>query len=247
MIDCHSHIIPTIDDGASSIEEAITMLGLAYVDGVRTQVLTPHVHPERYDNSCASLRIYFAAFKDIAERAGIKLKLRIAGEFRISPQLMEVVQQDDMLWLGEWDGKKAFLLELPHSNVPMGSINIIKWLVQQNIVPIIVHPERNREMQKKPDLLKEFIYQGCLVQLTAGSLLGQFGHAATQYAGRLLKEGVVSFLATDCHNVNYRPPNLSEGVNKAAEIIGRHAAIELVTRFPQKLISNKQSGLKLIA
>lgn len=242
MIDCHSHIIPGIDDGAANLKEAITMLGLAMVDGVRTQIFTPHVHPERYKNTCTSLREDFAVFQDITSRRGIKLDMQIAGEFRISPALMDMVQQDDMLWLGQWDGKKAFLLEFPHSNVPVGHINLIKWLVRENIVPIIVHPERNREMQKKPQLLQECIFEGCLVQITAGSLLGQFGRAASAYAEKLLKEGVVSFMATDCHNVNYRPPNLSEGVSKAAEFIGKPAALDLVTSLPQKLINNKQKA-----
>ncbi len=242
MIDCHSHILPAIDDGAGDLSQAVNMLGLACRDGVTTQILTPHIHPDHFANTCADVRREFDAFVVNIADCNIPVTLRLAAEFRLCPQLLDTVQRDDMLWLGSWEGRRALLLELPHNAVPVGSVNVIRWLVRREIQPIIVHPERNRELQLKPALIRDFVDNGCLVQVTAGSLLGQFGRAAKDCAEDLLRSGLVSFLASDCHNLRYRPPNLAAGVAQAQRIIGADAAMRLVTEFPQRLFERRQEA-----
>lgn len=235
MIDMHSHILPGIDDGALDMQEALELLRLAAADGVTTQVLTPHIQPSRYTNTLVSIRAAFERFAEAARAAGIALGLEFAAEVRIGPEIPQLVNTSEIPWLGALDGRKVLLLEFPHGAVPAGSINLIEWLLKRDIVPMLAHPERNRELQLSRRKLQPFLAAGCLVQITAGSVLGDFGRPAREFAEALLERGQVSLIATDCHNLAYRPPKLSAGVAAAARVVGEHAALAMVTTFPARL------------
>jgi len=236
MIDMHSHILPGIDDGAQSLDESLQMLRIAAAEGVTAQVLTPHIHIGRYPNTKASLTEAFSAFRGAVDNAGIGIALELAAEVRIGAELLQLAQNDGIPWLGVWEGKNVFLMEFPHHQVPVGSINLVDWLLQRDIVPMIAHPERNRELQVNPKKLVPFLEAGCLTQITSGSLVGQFGVPAHRLAVTLLTSGLVTLLATDCHNLDYRPPNLSAGFSAAAELIGDQAATDLVITNPTRLL-----------
>ncbi len=230
MVDMHSHLLPGVDDGAGTLDDALAMLRMAAKDGVMMQVLTPHVHQRRYpDNTRERLEEKFREFQQIARDLSIPIDLHLAGEVRIGPEVRELVEQDRIPWLGEWGGHKTFLLEFPMNSVPVGSENLVHWLRRAGTLPIIVHPERNLVFQKHPEKLQPFLEMDCPLQITAGSLTGRFGRPAQKLASQLLSEDRVSAIASDAHNLRYRPPNLSKGVKAAAKLVGRQRAAELVT------------------
>ncbi len=237
MIDIHSHILPGVDDGAADIHQALAMLRLAVAEGVTTQILTPHIEAGRYPNTGASLKKIFNVFATIVKKENIDIKLKLAAEVRIGPEIMQMISDEHMPWLGEWQGANVILLELPHSNVPVGSINIIKWLIKHNVCPVIAHPERNRELQQDISKLKPFVEEGCLLQITASSITGQFGRAAFDTAKLLLENQTATFIATDSHNLQYRPPKLKQGVEAASKLIGEEKSLALVTTHPEQLLN----------
>jgi len=236
MIDIHSHILPGVDDGAKNLDEALALLRMAVADGVSTQVLTPHIHQGVYNNTPGSLIRAFTEFSQQVFTAGIKIRLRLASEVRISPDLIDWVATNKILWLGRWQRSKVFLLEFPHNHIPVGSVNVISQLRQQEIIPMIVHPERNRELLDNPNKIQPFVDMGCLIQLTAGSITGGFGRACRRLAKILLEKGWVTVIATDCHNIRYRPPSLRSGMQAAAKIVGSAAAMDMVTRTPSIIL-----------
>jgi protein-tyrosine phosphatase len=238
MIDIHSHILPCVDDGAQNIEDALELLQLAQDDGVTTQFLTPHMRSTNYINEPDILYGRFREFSDLVASKNFKIKLHLSAEVRVGPEVMPLVQRDDFPWLGSWEGKKAFLLEMPHGQVPVGTINLIKWLIERDIMPVIAHPERNREFQQNIKLLQEFISTGCIVQITASSLSGKFGDKSESAAVYLLENNMVTFMATDSHNSFYRPPDLGLGYERAKNIIGKEKAWSLVHDAPVKLLEN---------
>jgi protein-tyrosine phosphatase len=229
MADMHSHILPNVDDGASSLEDALEMLQKAVNDGVTTQILTPHIHHPRYNNTRKSLELRFLEFCDLVMEAGIPIELRLAAEIHVCHEIMQMVDNDGIPWLGECGGEKSFLLEFPQNTIPAGSENLIKWLKKNQILPVIAHPERNLIFQKHPDKMRFFFDYECPLQITASSLIGHFGKCAFKLAQSLMKEGKVRVLATDCHNLSYRPPNLNQGFKVAARLVGEILATEMVT------------------
>ncbi len=104
------------------------------------------------------------------------------------------------------------LLEFPHGHIIPGSDKLAQWLLARNIRPLIAHPERNKQLMKEPGLLRPFLETGCWLQLTAGSVLGQFGARAETLAKQLLDDDVVTVLASDGHNRERAPAGAAQGL-----------------------------------
>ncbi|MAM69592.1 MAG: capsular biosynthesis protein [Gammaproteobacteria bacterium] len=244
MIDLHCHLLPGIDDGPDTLEQALELARIAVANGITHSVLTPHIHPGRYENDAASIQAELKTFRAALEAENIPLQLGFAGEVRLSAEIPMMIEQGQIPFYGELDGYHVFLLELPHSHVPPGSDKLVEWLLQRNIRPMIAHPERNKDIMRKPDKIQPFIELDCLFQLTAGSVAGDFGEAAQNTARLILETGKVSVLASDAHNALYRPPRLDHGRDAAAEIVGSDAAHELVFDRPRQLIQNQFADLR---
>jgi protein-tyrosine phosphatase len=220
MIDIHSHILPGIDDGAKSLDEALEMLRIAIDQGVTTQVLTPHIHIGRFNNTKQHIEQEFIKFQEQVDSANLPIKLLLGAELRIGPEIMQLITTGNVPWLGEFQNNKTFLLEFPRTEVPFGSDNLVKWLLSKNCLPIIVHPERNSTFLKNRDKLQTFIDLGCPLQITASSLTGKFGSDVQQMTEELLEADEVSAIASDCHNLKGRSPDLLAGSEHAKNIIG---------------------------
>jgi protein-tyrosine phosphatase len=232
MIDLHCHLLPGIDDGPDTLEGALELARLAVKNGITHATVTPHIHPGRYENTLLSITTVFRAFAAALASEDIALELGMAGEVRVSPEILPMVEQGLIPFLGEWRGKPVMLLELPHSHVPPGSDKLVRWLLDRNIQPMIAHPERNKGVMRSLDKIQPFVELGCLFQLTAMSVAGRFGEGAERRACDLLEMGVVTIIASDAHNVNHRPPDLEPGRAAAAEIVGEAESWQLVQQRP---------------
>jgi protein-tyrosine phosphatase len=153
----------------------------------------------------------------------------VAAEVRICGELVSLIPTGQVPFIGALDGKPVLLLEFPHtSSLPFGSEKLVRWLVAQNIRPMIAHPERNKTFQREPGSLEPFLRAGCLLQVTAGSFIGQFGAEAARTAQALLEEDLISIVATDAHDTESRPPNLKAGYDFIARHAGEVTARRLV-------------------
>ena len=235
MIDLHNHLLPGIDDGSPDLETALELARMAVAGGITHMVCTPHIHPGRYDNTPQTIAKALDEFRQGLSQAGINLKVSAAAEVRFGMEIMMNVASASVPFLGQWQGRNVMLLEFPHGEMPFGAERLTQWLIQRNILPMIAHPERNKALMKQPSKLKPFLDQGCLLQVTASSVAGDFGEAAQDLAQQLLEENRVTVLATDAHNIKHRPPVLSKGVEAAAHIIGEQAAERLVTTTPWEI------------
>ncbi|WP_076419913.1 CpsB/CapC family capsule biosynthesis tyrosine phosphatase [Colwellia sp. UCD-KL20] len=240
MIDIHSHILPAIDDGARSLDEALDMLRIAIDQGVTTQVLTPHIHIGRFNNTKQHIEQEFTIFKEQVNAANLPIKLLLGAELRIGPEIMQLINNDSVPWLGEVGSQRTFLLEFPRTEVPFGSDNLVHWLLSKNCLPIIVHPERNSTFLHNRDKLQTFIDLGCPLQITASSITGKFGSDVQEMTEQLLIENKVSAIASDCHNLKGRSPDLLHGVDKAKKLVGDDIALNLVNNSPKELIARNK-------
>lgn len=209
MIDLHCHFLPGIDDGAENIEQALELARLALADGITVAAMTPHVHVGRYKNFQSSIVKNTEIFQKVLEHKGIALKVVPAGEVRLNADVMDLVASGEAPFLGVLDGYRIMLLEFPHSQIPVGADKLVQWLLAQKIRPLIAHPERNKDVMRTPAKIAPFVSMGCMLQVTAGSLVGQFGSSAQKAAEYFLEQNWVSVLATDAHDALNRPPNLT--------------------------------------
>jgi protein-tyrosine phosphatase len=235
MIDLHCHFLPGIDDGPGTLEEALDLARAAVADGITHSVLTSHVDPERYDNQRTNLALAHTEFTRQLAAEGIALDVHLGGEARLCPEVLDLVAQDQVPFLGEVDGWRILLLEFPHQMIPVGSDRFIYSLLKQKIRPLIAHPERNKTIMAHPEKIEEFTDAGCWLQLTAGSLSGRFGVVAQNVAFRLVEEGWHCLAATDAHNLSSRPPRLSEARDTLTARYGEAVSRDMVTSRPGQI------------
>lgn len=235
MFDLHNHLLPGIDDGAPDLDTALQLAKIAVADGTTHLVCTPHIHPGRYDNTPETIQAALALFQHGLLEHNIPLKVAAAAEVRFGMELMIGVKTKTIPFLGQWQDKNVLLLEFPHGEMPFGAERLTKWLLQHDVIPMIAHPERNKGLMREPNKLIPFIEQGCLLQVTSGSVAGHFGQAAQDLAIELLEKNWVTILASDAHNIEHRPPILTTGLAVATEILGTDAAQCLVMDNPQHI------------
>jgi protein-tyrosine phosphatase len=236
MIDIHCHMLPGIDDGSESLDESLEMARLAVANGITESILTPHIHAGRYANTRETVYKATRQFQQCLQENGIALRVRMAAEIRIGPELMSMVEAQQVPFLGTLDGYQLVLLELPHSHIPLGSEKLVMWCLERNIRPVIPHPERNKDVIRDIEMIAPLVKLGCLLQVTAGAVVGGFGPQAKKRARQLLKRGWVSFLASDAHNTQHRIPDLEPGRAAAAKYIGEGESWRLVRENPAKIL-----------
>jgi protein-tyrosine phosphatase len=235
LIDLHSHILPGIDDGANILADSLAMAHQSIDAGVTHMMCTPHIMQGIYENTQQSIQVAYAALKQAVEEDGCGLKLSYAAEVRIAPEILQWVSDKKIPYLGQWKGKYVILLELPHSHIPAGTDNLLRWLLKHNVQPVIAHPERNRDIIAQYNKINMLRREGCLFQVTAGSFTGRFSEAIKSIALKMLEDDMISYIASDTHNISRRPNDMGEARLVLESEVGEQRALDLVFNTPLKI------------
>ncbi|MHB1300624.1 MAG: tyrosine-protein phosphatase [Burkholderiales bacterium] len=238
MVDLHCHFLPGIDDGPATLDEAVAMALAAAENGIGRVVVTPHIHCGRYENDLDSIRPVFEMFSRALEARDVPIRLNFAAEVRIGPEIIEMVESERLPFLGVQDGYRMLLLEFPHGHIPLGSEKMVNWLLLRKIRPVIAHPERNKDVMRNLSKIVPFVEMGCLLQVTAGSIAGNFGPFCRSVCIKLLESGWVWALASDAHNLLHRPPELEAGRAAAEKIVGSAASWAMVRDNPVSILES---------
>ena len=236
MIDLHCHLLPGIDDGPETLEEALEMARIAVANGIEEAHVTPHLHPGRWENDRPKIAAAVEAYRAALSQAGIPLEIGYAAEVRLDYEILPLIEAGRVPFLGALDGFKVMLLEFPHSHVPVGADKFVDWLIARSIRPLIAHPERNKDLMRDPGKLEPFMKQGCLLQVTADAVAGGFGDLCALRAREFLERGWVSVLASDAHDTTDRPPRMAPGRDAAAKIVGEEEARRLTQTTPLRIV-----------
>jgi protein-tyrosine phosphatase len=122
--------------------------------------------------------------------------------------------------------------------------NVFAQVLEAGIVPIITHPERTPCLQSRSDLLRTWVANGCLIQVTGDSVLGRFGRTAQSIAESLLREDLAHIIASDGHDTRHRPPVLQPAYDCVRKKWGSHRADDLFTNYPRKVLAGERITLK---
>ncbi|EOL45320.1 protein-tyrosine phosphatase [Enterococcus phoeniculicola] len=227
MIDLHCHILPGIDDGASSIEDSIDMAEKAISQGITHILCTPHHNNGKYNNPKSEVIALVASLQDELDNRNLPLTLLEGQEVRITGDLLEDLKKDNILFTDLDD--TYILIEFPTMEVPTYTEQIFFELQALGKTPVIVHPERNAYFRKDPNHLIPFLEMGCLAQLTAPSYIGTFGKEIQKTAKIMVEHNLVQMVASDAHGVNKRTFYMKE----AYEQIGKDFGWEKVALMKQ--------------
>lgn len=235
MIDLHSHILPAVDDGAPDVITALEMARMAVDDGITVMACTPHMLPGVYDNDASDIRHRVFVLNQQLMENDIELSLVVGSDAHIRPDFLSHLRDGRILALHD---SRYVLVEPPHSVMPRSLDNFLFNILTAGYVPILTHPERLAWIATSYSMIESIVRSGVWLQVTAGSLCGDFGQAARYWAQRLLSEGLVHILATDAHNLDSRAPYLSRARELAEAEVGTSEADNLVFRRPQQVLED---------
>lgn len=237
MYDIHCHLLPNIDDGPDNLEQAVALCRQATENGITHAVTTPHIHPGRWDNDKTTIGRALASLQTALTGAAIPLKVAAAAEVRVGVEVIHMVEQEQALFLGWWKHQRVLLVEMHHGHILPGTENLMRWLLDHKIIPLIAHPERNKDVIRQFDKIMPFLEMGCLTQITAGALTGGFGEGAAERARQLLEKDAVTLMASDAHHCQRRPAQLAPGLQAAIALVGRERAEALVQDNPKTIVN----------
>lgn len=234
--DIHCHLLPGIDDGPADWELTLDMARMAVAEGAHTALCTPHQSARYPENTAPTLRRKVEELRQRLAQAAIPLEVGLGGDVRIEPDLVERLAAGQLATLA--DRQKHLLLELPHRIYwPLESL--VAQLARRGVVGILTHPERNAELAARPALLDDVVAAGCLVQITADSVLGHFGRTAEQVCRRWLQRGQVHFVSSDAHDTQTRPPRWAEAFERVVEWTDIDTADALFSRNPRAVCEGR--------
>jgi protein-tyrosine phosphatase len=234
VIDLHFHCLPGIDDGPEDWEDAVELCRAAASEGTDTIVATPHVLRGAWVN----------ADPDARDALILRLNTMLEGapailpgcEYFLSSDAVELVERGRWSPLTGLNRTRYLLLELPAGEIPSNTAGIFHELSLLGITPVVAHPERNRFLSDEPSKLEDLVARGALTQLTAGSLLGDFGDRPVEACEEFFRRGLVHLVASDAHSVDLRPPRLAAARQHVLANWGRQAEQGLFETNPRALL-----------
>jgi protein-tyrosine phosphatase len=235
VIDIHHHCIPGVDDGPAELGEAVAMCRMAADEGIDTIVATPHVLRGRWpETPRAELERRFA---ELQTAVGTSPRLLLGSECFFGHDIAELMEGGNSIL--PLAGSRYVLVEFASNAIPPMVEQPFYRLQLGGWTPVIAHPERNVVFQAKPELLAQLIAHGARAQVTAGSLVGDFGEKAQRAATAWVQRGLVHFLATDAHNTTKRPPRAKAAIAALRELAGDEVAEALTYGNPRCVIENR--------
>ena len=213
VIDLHSHILPGIDDGPTSMRDSVEMARLAAADGITIVASTPH-RGYRYDTTPSQVAEGIAALQPAIDAAGIPL--RVVSGLEIAIDRAIAMDEDELRAASLDENGRWLLIEMPFQGWPLDLPNLLTALELRGFGAVIAHPERAQSVQAMPDRMRDIVGRGALLQLTAQSMTGENGPRPLRCAEHLLHAGFAHIIASDMHSPTWRPPGLSDGLTAAA-------------------------------
>jgi protein-tyrosine phosphatase len=229
FVDVHSHVVPSGDDGAATVDEAIELCRIAFEAGTRVLFATPHAHADwdTFPRTDDRAELFERSFPLVREAVrGWGLDLRRGWEVYPSVVLDDVPLDTYLL-----EGTRAVLVEFPGWWLDVdGAVELVvaaaRVVERAGLVPLLAHPERCRAVAADPASVGPLAKAGWPLCLNGPSLTGDHGTTAERTAWRLLEDGVVSLVASDAHGRN-RPPRVDDAYACVEAAIGRNAALPL--------------------
>jgi len=225
-----------MDDGAASWDTAMAMARMAAADGITTVVATPHQLGGFAANRGEAIRQKTERLQAMLDEQGVALTVFPGADVRIELGMIESIRKGDVLTLA--DRGRHVLLELPHE-VYLPLDRLLGELRRAGLTGILSHPERNQGILARPQLVASLVQAGCLIQITAASLLGGFGSRPRDLSETLVKQGLVHFVSSDAHNIKSRPPLLSEACDRVAALTSPATADLWFYRNPAAVVEGR--------
>ncbi len=201
ICDLHTHVLPNVDDGAPTMEYALQMLRNAAASDVRILVVTPHCNSPYGDGNYMDQKLVdrFLRLQDAARE--IPVQLVLGAEVFADGNLPGCLQQEKIPTI---NGSRYLLTEFAPDAKKEDFLSMLQSILDLGYVPLVAHPERYEAVCRGPQIVTDWLDMGCHLQLTGGSILGDYGQTVRRTAACLLKNDLVACIASDAHSTGHR-------------------------------------------
>ena len=232
LCDLHTHLLPGVDDGATSMEYALQMLRNAAASDVALLAVTPHCNRpcEKRNYLDGSLRERFLQLQQAAK--DIPVDLVLGGEVLVDEQLPQLLRQKKIPTV---NGSRYLLTEFPVDASPDFFQDTLQSILALGYIPLVAHPERYFSVCQMPQIAASWLDMGCHLQLTGGSILGEYGKTVQRTAAFLLQQDLVACVASDAHGLHHRSNFLMDVYDHLSLRYSKHYAGCLMYEIPMNI------------
>ena len=231
MIDIHCHRLFQVDDGSKSLEESVEMLRIAKEQKITAVILTPHYRHGMFGYQKNEVDANFAALQPYAAKLGIDLHL--GTEYHVNSRMMEAFSSGRCHTLA---GSRYILTEYSGSSEYTFVEQMTQEAIRYGYIPVIAHVERYRCIVEQPECAAQLQRLGAWIQVNADAVLGLEGWGPKRFCKRLLKEGWVDVVASDCHGIRERACHLDKCYALIEKKYGHARAEELFCENPGQIL-----------
>ncbi|PWS27343.1 capsular biosynthesis protein [Pedobacter yonginense] len=197
--DMHSHILPGIDDGAQSLNDALLLAKKFQALGFKKLIATPHIMADYYRNTPDTINKALDVLRKGLQDIQLDLEVNAAAEYYLDETLEKKVRQKEVLTFGN----QYLLFELSYINTPQNVFDFIKIMQDAGYKPVLAHPERYPYFHNSIENYQEIRETGCLLQLNSVALTGYYGAGASKIAEEMVENHLVDFIGSDMHHLKH--------------------------------------------
>jgi len=198
VTDIHSHLLPELDDGVQSFEQAEEII-LGFQQLRYTKLITsPHVMSDAYRNTNETILEKLKLLQQYLLSKKIYITIESAAEYYLDEVLYKRIEHKEPLLTF---GKNYLLFETNFLNEPLNLKDFIFIATSNGYTPVLAHPERYLYLQNDFNKLQDLLDRGILFQVNTSSITGYYSKPAQQTAFKLIDMKQVHFLGSDCHHI----------------------------------------------
>jgi protein-tyrosine phosphatase len=200
LTDIHSHLLPGLDDGVQSFEQAKEIIEQFSKLGYKKLITTPHCMSDAYRNTNDIILNKLSELKSYIHKHNISIELEAAAEYYLDEELMRKLDQNEPLLTF---GKKYLLFETNFLTEPFNLKEFIFLATTKGYKPVLAHPERYLYLQKNDEKTEDLLNRGVFFQLNISSVSGYYSKPVQITALNLIEKGWIHFLGSDCHHLQH--------------------------------------------
>lgn len=237
IYDIHCHIVPGVDDGATDIEETGKLLRMEYEQGVRTIIATPHFRFRMFETSAEKVKEQFKLVEKAAAEVASDLHVYLGCEFHTNMEMISMLRENKVMTMA---GSRYVLTEFSHNSEENYIRERLSTLLSGGYKPIVAHIERYEATRTSMDFVEELVDMGVCMQINADSITGKDGFFTKRYCNRVMKQDLLHFVGSDCHNSTKRTSRIGEAYRVVTAKFGQDYADELFIRNPERILEKKK-------
>ena len=244
--DIHCHIIPAVDDGAENLEETRRLLRMEYEQGVRNIIVTPHFRNQLFETPirmiCKQFNLVQQCVQDMNKEHDDELKVYLGCEFHVNMEMTKMLAEGSVSTMA---GSGYVLTEFSENASGTYIEERLHSLTAAGYRPVIAHIERCENLRNDLELIRELTDAGVYMQVNTNSILGNNGFFIKRFCRKLMKEDLLHFAGSDCHDSRHRICNIGEAYSMVSKKMGQEYADHIFIENPSKILKNAEKRKKI--